>query len=108
MKINRKLFEDVLDGKLKGTFVLRNGILISSERLSPSVGSIKTDYPFFLGISVSENGEYLGKNNIHPFDVVDFISESIKIETEIPYKKEMDLETSVEQKKIVINITINL
>ena len=31
MKINKQLFEDVLAGKLKGVFVLRNGNKISYD-----------------------------------------------------------------------------
>lgn len=49
MEINKQLFEDILSGKLKGTFILRNGKKISSERLSCNVNNqqIKT-YPYKL------------------------------------------------------------
>ena len=33
MEINKQLFEDVLSGKLKGTFVLRDGIKFNSNKL---------------------------------------------------------------------------
>ena len=33
MEINKQLFEDVLSGKLKGNFVLKNGFRVNSNRL---------------------------------------------------------------------------
>lgn len=33
MEINKQLFEDVLSGKLKGTFILKNGFTVRSNRL---------------------------------------------------------------------------
>ena len=41
MEINKQLFEDVLAGKLKGTFVLRNGQKINSNDLLDVLPQLK-------------------------------------------------------------------
>lgn len=46
MEINEQLFEDVLSGKLEGTFVLRDGSKISSSKLS--IDTKAFTYPIFL------------------------------------------------------------
>ena len=46
MKINKQLFEDVLAGKLEGTFVLRNGVTVNSNKLIYSDGSYYHAYEF--------------------------------------------------------------
>ena len=37
MEINKQLFEDVLSGKLKGNFVLKNGFRVNSNKLCKEV-----------------------------------------------------------------------
>ena len=47
MKINKQLFEDVLLGKVKGAFILRNGVKIPSERFSRNMNSQQQKtYPY--------------------------------------------------------------
>jgi hypothetical protein len=49
MEINKQLFEDILSGKLKGAFILKNGVKISSERLSRNVNKQQAEtYPYNL------------------------------------------------------------
>ena len=42
MEINKQLFEDVLSGKLKGTFVLRNGDKYDSSKLYRNTNKMKS------------------------------------------------------------------
>lgn len=49
MEINKQLFEDILSGKLKGKFILRNGNKISSYNLLRNVNNQQTKtYPYSL------------------------------------------------------------
>ena len=106
MEINKQLFEDVLSGKLKGTFVLRNGDKIKSSKLSIDTSAI-TDYH----ISLNRNWytyqgvfDLLRKN--HPVDIIDFIPDTDMKENEltieIPDGKIVDWDESKKQNKIVL------
>ena len=49
METNKQLFEDVLSGKLKGTFVLRNGDKCDSSKLYRNTNKMKSqDYLYAL------------------------------------------------------------
>ena len=74
MKINKQLFEDVLSGKLKGTFVLRDGTKVSHKTLHRNADDF---YPY----AVSE-GDTLGfyscfsDSNKFATDIIDFIPDT--------------------------------
>ena len=88
MEINKQLFEDVLSGKLKGTFVLRNGFTCSDKQLYRN-----------------DNGGY-GFTNGDSWDIIDFIPETNMKENEltieIPDGKTVDWDESKKQNKIVL------
>lgn len=104
MKIGKQLFEDVLAGKLKGVFVLRNGNKISHKTLHRTTSDI---YPY----SVSEGdtlGFYCHIPDATKFstDIVKFIPEidmkENELTIEIPDGKIVDWEESKKQNKIVL------
>ena len=81
MEINKQLFEDVLDGRLKGTFVLRNKTLLNSNLLSKIAGS---QYPYLLGNhSYMPDGLVISTCKTHPLNIVDFIPETNMKEKEL-------------------------
>lgn len=102
MEINKQLFEDVLSGKLKGTFVLRNTYRVSSNELKLS-NNLNTNYPYYLN-----NGSYTncGRFNIkYPgtLDIIDFIpdtnmKETKELQIQIPEGFEIDEEKSTFEK----------
>lgn len=101
MEINKQLFEDVLSGKLKGTFVLRNGDKVKSSRLSIDTNA-DTNYPISLnGYWYTNQGEFnlTRKCNI---DIIDFIPdtdmETKELEIQIPEGYEIDKENSTFEK----------
>lgn len=84
MEINKQLFEDVLSGKLKGVFVLRNNDNIKSTLLERDFSSI---YPYkfkFLCILYTNTGlaDRLNSDNCN-YDVVDFIPDTNMKEDEL-------------------------
>lgn len=104
MEINKQLFEDVLSSKSKGTFVLRNGNIISSDRLRRAQqhkAITAQSYSYILEGKYctkdkyyTENGWFISDYIYHPLDIVDFIPE-INMETkeltiEIPEGFEID------------------
>lgn len=112
MEINKQLFEDVLSGKLKGTFVLRNGDKYDSSKLYRNTNKMKSqDYPYalYVGNYVFSNYIANGKNGIcqlEEYDIIDFIPETNMKEKEliieIPDEKLVDWDESKKQNKIVL------
>lgn len=104
MEINKQLFEDVLSGKLKGTFVLRNGNKMSHKTLHRITDD---SYPY----AVSE-GDTLGfycrfsEANKFSTDIIDFIPDTDmkqnELSIEIPDGKIVDWDESKKQNKIVL------
>lgn len=107
MEINKQLFEDVLSGKLKGKFVLRNGEKIhSSTNLHRNYNQFKSIYPYKLGIeSYTSKGLYC-EYGTSRFDIIDFIPDTNMKENEliitIPDNKVVDWDESKKQNKIVL------
>ena len=104
MEIDKQLFEDVLAGKLKGVFVLRNGNKISHKTLHRTTSDI---YPY----SVSE-GDTLGFY-CHIPDATQFSTDIVKfipdidmkeneLTIEIPNDKVVDWDESKKQNRIVL------
>lgn len=93
MEINKQLFEDVLSGKLKGTFILKNGHTIKSNRLFSSTRILIYALRGFLNFS-AEN------------DIINFIPDTNMKENEltieIPNNKVVDWDESKKQNKIVL------
>ena len=76
MEINKQLFEDVLAGKLKGTFVLRNGLKISTSNLKRNVNGCTNIYQYRTkDYSYTVHG-YAYINLVSDYDIVDFISDT--------------------------------
>lgn len=106
MEINKRLFEDVLSGKLKGTFVLRNGNKIKSSELEIHPNANVCYYPISLnGIWYTfRGGLHLTKSS--DMDIINFISDTNMKENEltieIPEGKEVDWDESKKQNKIVL------
>ena len=103
MKINKQLFEDVLSGKLKGTFVLRNKSTLHSSNLRKIAG---TKYQYILcGNLYTSEGILIFNNKTHPLNIEDFIPETNMKENElkitIPEGQEIDWQESAKQEKIV-------
>lgn len=100
MEINKQLFEDVLSGKLKGTFVLRDGDKVQSHKLSIDTNAVT--YPIVLrrGCYTYEGEFNLIKN--HHLDIIDFIPDTNMKENElkitIPEGYEIDKENSTFEK----------
>ena len=91
MKINKQLFEDVLLGKLKGKFVLRNESIISSDwlrRAQQTKVIAAQSYPYILEgkgkyyCYYTENGWYISDYIYHNLDIVDFIPDIAMKENE--------------------------
>lgn len=114
MEINKQLFEDVLSGKLKGTFVLRNGKKITSYSLQRNSNHYSKTNPYllkllkdelYLAYSYTSNGRYLIEGETF-LDVIDFIPDTDMKENEltieIPDGKIVDWDESKKQNKIVL------
>ena len=85
MEINKQLFEDVLSGKLKGTFVLRNKSTLHSSNLRKIAG---TKYQYVLcSHSYTSEGMLISNNKTHPLNIEDFIPEINMKENELKKKK---------------------
>ena len=108
MEINKQLFEDVLSGKLKGTFVLRNGdklnssLLLCSGNIDNRVYAIGTD-KYYIYYDDGAVRTYPYKPSL---DIIDFIPETNMKENEltieIPDEKIVDWDESKKQNKIVL------
>lgn len=100
MEINKQLFEDVLSGKLKGTFVLKNGSQFNDNLLTDIYNATvvvgKTTYYF--------NGKPIVSDYNGILDIVDFIPDMKENELtiEIPDGKIVDWDESKKQNKIVL------
>ena len=106
MKINKQLFEDVLSGKLKGTFVLRDGNKISLNTLRYNYSGISgVDSPLILN---QHYYIYTGicTDALSSLDIIDFIPykdmKENELTIEIPDNKVVDWEESKKQNKIVL------
>lgn len=85
MEINKQLFEDVLSGKLKGTFVLRNGDKLNSSLLLCSGNIDNRVY------AIGTNKYYIyyddGAVRTYPYkpslDIIDFIPDADMKENEL-------------------------
>lgn len=81
MEINRQLFEDVLSGKLKGTFVLRFiDDRVDSSNLTRNDCPNNDRYPYRLFIkgtktNYTEDGFMLHCDVMTDVDIIDFIPE---------------------------------
>jgi hypothetical protein len=80
MEINKQLFEDVLSGKLNGTFVLRFNDKVDSSNLIRNDYPNNDKYPYRLLINsvktnYTENGYMLHHNAMTDVDIIDFIPE---------------------------------
>lgn len=107
MEINKQLFEDVLSGKLKGTFVFRNQLTCNSDKLTRNTGGMYTfTHPYCImdKWSYSPGGihAFYGNSNL---DIIDFIPDTDMKENEltieIPNDKVVDWDESKKQNKIV-------
>ena len=102
MKINKQLFEDVLSGKLKGEFLLRNLNKVKSEKLRKNLSFNKEQpYAFYergIFFEYKENGCFFSNEMIALNDIIDFIPESNMKEKElkidIPEGYEIDKDNS--------------
>ena len=109
MKINKQLFEDVLSGKLKGTFVMRNGNTYFSSSLRRNYNIFRDTHPYKINLlSYTPEGRY--SEDVTQFstdiDIVKFIPDTDMKENEltieIPDGKIVDWEESKKQNKIVL------
>ena len=110
MEINKQLFEDVILGKLKGTFIRRDGVKLSSSLLIHS-GPVNDR---FLVIGPESDMHYIYHDNgtvrTYPYksdlDIIDFIPatnmKENELTIEIPNGKEVDWDESKKQNKIVL------
>lgn len=78
MKIDKQLFEDVLSGKLKGTFVLRFNDKVGSFNLTRNNYPNNDKYPYRLLIkgvttNYTEDGFMLHRDIMTDVDIIDFI-----------------------------------
>lgn len=108
MKINKQLFEDVLSGKLKGTFVTTNRTSISSDKIQRNINKM-SDFPYQLKDNLYK--QYNVDGTICPlfsyhFDLVAFIPDTNMKENEltieIPNDKVVDWDESKKQNRIVL------
>ena len=107
MEINKQLFEDILSGKLKGTFVLRCGKKCFSADLSRNYNVYRPTHPYMLAYtSYTPKGMSSINNNKYENDIVDFIPDmnmkENELTIEIPDGKIVDWEESKKQNKLVL------
>lgn len=108
MKINKQLFEDVLAGTLKGTFVLRGGRKCNSDELSrcKSDGCNNTYLYCLNEYSYTQFGYYFDSNRMKSnVDIIDFIPDTDmkqnELTIEIPEGKIVDWDESKKRNRIV-------
>jgi len=115
MEINKQLFEDVLSGKLKGEFAMRNGSIIPSDWLKRAQQNkvvATQSYPYILECEdyfyyyYTENGRYTSDCSYHNLDIINFIPDTNmktnELTIEIPEGKIVDWDESKKQNKIVL------
>lgn len=108
MEINKQLFEDVLSGKLKGTFIRRDGIKLNSSLLRCG-GHIDTRL-YAIGFDMYYIYDNDGIVYTCPYnsnlDIIDFIPDTDmkqnELTIEIPDGKIVDWDESKRQNKIVL------
>lgn len=92
MGINKQLFEDILAGKLKGTFVLRNGETYFSDSLHQNYNKFRKTHPYAINLwSYTSEGKYF-EDVTSILDVVDFIPYIFVIDSEIYSYNKNDIE----------------
>ena len=86
MEINKQLFENILAGKLKGTFVLRNKQIVKSDTLKrssndnfPYIMLIKYDNGITAYGTFKSNGDFETYTKSY-YDIVNFIPDTDKTE----------------------------
>ena len=88
MEINKQLFEDILSGKLKGRFVMRDGETYKSEYLCRNTtGDFCSSHPYriyaisnvvkAINYSYTQDGMFLSSGEEYDIDIVDFIIDEI-------------------------------
>ena len=107
MEINKQLFEDVLLGKLKGTFVLRNGNTYFSNDLYRNYNKFRFTHPYIIGfLSYTPKGIFFIDDTTSRFDIINFIPNTDMKENEltieVPQGKIVDWDESKKQNKIVL------
>ena len=83
MEINKQLFEDVLSGKLKGTFVLRNGDTYFSDELYRNYNKLKFTHPYVVGFRSYTPKGIFAMHDIGTFDIVNFTPDTDMKENEL-------------------------
>ena len=78
MKIDKQLFEDVLQGKLKGEFLLRNLNKVKSEKLCRNCYFFNEEEPYAfyehgMCFGYKENGCFFSNEMMSLNDIIDFI-----------------------------------
>ena len=105
MEINKQLFEDILLGKLKGMFVLRNGETYFSDGLHRNYDKFRNTHPYAVSFGFYTSKGMFPEYGKSPFDIINFIPETDMKENEltieIPDGKIVDWEESAKQEKIV-------
>ena len=112
MKISEQLFEDILSGKLKGTFVLKNKQIVKSNTLKrSSIDNFPYEILINYGNGVTDYGIYKSNGDFESystsyFDIIDFIPytnmKENELTIEIPEGKIVDWDESKKQNKIVL------
>ena len=112
MEINKQLFENVLSGKLKGTFVLKNKQIVKSNTLKRScIDNFPYEILINYGNGVTDYGIYKSNGDFESFhtscfDIIDFIPDTDMKENEltmeVPEGKIIDWDESKKQNKIVL------
>ena len=83
MKINKQLFEDVLSGKLKGTFVMGNGNTYFFSSLHRNYNKFRETHPYAINLlSYTPEGRY-SEDVTSMLDVADFIPDKDMKENEL-------------------------
>lgn len=108
MTINKQIFEDVLSGKLKGTFVLRNRETYKSEYLRRNTaGDFCSSHPYriyvidkdmdsrnvvkVINASYTPDGMFFSSGEEYDMDIIDFIPDK-NMETKDMEIKELKIE----------------
>ena len=106
MEINKQLFEDVLLGKLKGTFVLRNGETYFSDELCRNYSKLKFTHPYVVGFKSYTPKGLFAMHDRGAFDIVNFTPytdmKENELTIEIPNGKTVDWDESKKQNKVVL------
>ena len=105
MEIDKEVFEGMLAGKLKGTFVLRNGETYFSDGLCRNYSKLKFTHPYVVGFKSYTPKGIFDMHDKGAFDIIDFIPNTNMKENEstieIPKGKIVDWDESKKQNKIV-------